>query len=90
MPMRCTPWPEQGAVSDNSSGWGRAWRVVPGKKRAVLGREVAVVVEAHLLQLDLHNGAIILCRVQKALPRRLGQQLPNLPRQQVSIECFIL
>ena len=85
--MRCTPWPKQGAVSDSSTGWGRAWRVVPGKKRAVLGREVAVVVEARLVQLDLHNGA---CGVQKALPRRLGQQLPNLPRQQVSIKCFIL
>lgn len=64
--------------------------MIPGKKRAVLGREVAVAVEADLVQLDLHDEALILCRVQKALPRRLGQQLPNLPRQQVSIKCFIL
>lgn len=61
-------------------GRGRARRVVPGKKRAVLGREVAVVVEAHLVQLGLYNGGINLCRVQKVLRRRLGHQSPNLPR----------
>ena len=64
--------------------------MIPGKKRAVLGREVAMAVEANLVQLDLHDGAVILCRVQNVLPRRLGQQLPNLPREQVSIQCFIL
>lgn len=38
----------------------------PGKKRAVLGRDVAVP-EFHLVQLDLRSGTFMLCRLKRAL-----------------------
>lgn len=39
----------------------------PGKKRAVLGGRDVAIVELHLAQLGLRNGAVILRRVRKAL-----------------------
>lgn len=86
IPMRCTPWPEQGAVSGRI--WWKTRGIIPGKKRAVLGR-VDAIVELHLVQLDLHSDTIILCRMRRALCRRGGQQLPSLSRRNVWISCFI-
>ena len=63
--------------------------MLPGKNRAVLGRDIAVM-EAHLVQLAMHNGVVILCRVRKVLRRRWGQQSPGLPKRKVWVSCFIL
>lgn len=41
----------------------------PGKKRAVLGRDAAIV-DLHLVQLGSLNDITILCRMRKALCRR--------------------
>ena len=38
-------------------------KFVPGKKRAVLGGRDVAIMELHLVQLGLRNGAIILYRV---------------------------
>lgn len=78
-----------GAVSGSDRGWGRVRRIIPGKKRAVFGRDVAVM-EPHLVQLALHNGTVILCRGQKALHRRWEHQSPCLPQRKVWVSCFIL
>ncbi len=71
-------------------GWSRGLGPIPGKKRAVLGRDVATV-ESHLVQFDLHNDSVILCEV-KALCRGWGQLLPSLglARRKVWVMCFIL
>ena len=61
---------------------------IPGKKRAVLGRDVAFM-EFHLVKPVLYTEAIILCRVRKALCVRWGQQLPGLFGRKVGVSCFI-
>ena len=62
--------------------------VKPGKKRAVFGRDFAVV-EFHLVRLEMLNDAITLCGVRKGLCRRRGLQLLSQSRPKVRVSCFI-